>query len=316
MRTRCKSCGEVRAKNTTRQFEHLQTCTEFLNSTEGQEAHANGILQMPPDGAASRPKPDIFRGSAPNPNLGFTRPQARPRASGGRPAITPMRPGATPSAKSPSLVNHLLAKNRTAVDAATQVQFLSHAGCGTLSHLALGQWLTQQGHMSRSLITFIGSVIGKIRLPDVMDHQKDTNWRTLDLLLSCLNNAKRELDFLRSTQAKYNIEADREGPKYATKGIVDLFANASNPSASILEAMVVLWSVEWVSCYTVRIIQLKSFTDDQSCTMPHGATPSLSSNLRLRLQHHIRSLPTCHNRQNITSPRLNLAQGSQTQSGT
>ena len=248
MRTRCKYCGAARAKNTTRQFEHLQTCTEFLNSSEGQEAQANGSLQTPIEGASSTSKPDIFRGGAPNPNLMINRSNGRPRGNSGRPNITPNRPGqVVPPKQSPSLVNHLLAKHRSSVDAATQLQFLSHAGCGTLSSTALGQWLTQQGHMSRSLITFIGGVISKIRLTDVKSPQQDTQWRTLDLLVSCLNNAKRELEFLRTTQQKYSLESDREGPRHATKGFIDLFASASNPAASLLEGMVVLWSVEWVS---------------------------------------------------------------------
>ena len=85
-----------------------------------------------------------------------------------------MRPAA--AKPSPSLVNHLLAKNSSAVTEATRQQFLSQAGCGTLSANALGQWFSQQNHMSRALISLIGTTIGKIRLGNTQNPQSDTNW--------------------------------------------------------------------------------------------------------------------------------------------
>ena len=98
--------------------------------------------------------------------------------------------------------------------------------------------------MSRALVTFIGNVIGKIRLADAKNPLQDTNWRTLDLLVSCINNAKRELEFLRSTAQKYGLQSDGEGPKHATKGLIDLLAASSHANASLLEGMVVLWSIQ------------------------------------------------------------------------
>lgn len=248
MRARCKYCGFVRAKNTTRQFEHVQQCNEFLNSTEGQMAIAEGLLSMQPpmdpNLTASGGRSDIFKGRAPNPT--FNRPVSKQRQSTGGPNATPSRPPGIPK-PSPSLVNHLLTKHRDALDQATQLPFLSHAGCGTLSRAALQQWLTQQGHMSRALCTYIGSLIGKIRLTDTQNPSNDTSWRTLDLLVSALNNAKRELDFLRNTHFKYNLQSDAESPKPATKGFIDLFAGVASPAASLLEGLVVLWAVEYVS---------------------------------------------------------------------
>lgn len=158
-----------------------------------------------------------------------------------------MRPPPTPA---PSLINHLLVKKKAEVEAATQVPFLSHAGCGTLSVTALNQWLAEQGHFSRALVTFIGGVIGKIRLPEVSNPENDSDWRLLDLLVSALNNAKRELDFCRSTMLKYHLETDHEPPKFATKALVDLFVSSASPSAAMLEALTVLWSVEYVSLHS------------------------------------------------------------------
>lgn len=246
MRTRCKYCGAVRAKNSTRQVEHLQQCHEFLNSTEGQAALADGSLQLPNDDNGESGRRDIWKGGAPNPNLNVNvkRGQWAPRQNSKPSQRTPNTASKKPA---PSLVNHLLLQNRDKIEAATQQPFLSHAGCGTLSSTALETWLTQYGHMSRSLTTFIGTLIGKLRLTDTNKPQYDSSWRTLDLLVSSLNNAKRELEFLRTTQQKYGLHPERELPKHATKGFIDLFASVSSPSAGLLEGMVVLWTVQYVS---------------------------------------------------------------------
>lgn len=206
MRARCKYCGWARAKNSTRQYEHLQQCHEFQKTTEGQQAVEDGLLTTAPvDGNGQVPAKSIWRGGAPNPNLSGAGP-GRPK---GRPSNpTPAR--AQPPA--PSLANHLLTKNKDTVDQAVQVQFLSHAGCGTLQASALEQWLAQQTHLSRASTSFIGNLIGKIRLPATDFPQSDTSHRALDLLVSTINNAKRELEFLRTTQHKYGIAGGKELP--------------------------------------------------------------------------------------------------------
>ncbi|KAF2485814.1 hypothetical protein BDY17DRAFT_111980 [Neohortaea acidophila] len=249
MRTRCKYCGFVRAKNSTRQYEHLQSCNEYLASSEGQQALADGLLTAPIDASRSTNANtgDIFNGAAPNPNLTFPeqiRGGKRVRLSNpAQSTSTPTRPP-PPRKPSPSLVNHLLTQNRSSVEQSIQLPFLSHAGCGTLSRAALQQWLTQQSHLSRSLCTFIGTLIGKIRLNDAPNPSLDTSWRALDLLVSALNNAKRELDFLRSTHMKYGLQQDTDAPRPATRGMLDLFAAASAPAASLLEGLVILWAIE------------------------------------------------------------------------
>lgn len=245
MRARCKHCGFVRAKNSTRQFEHLQQCADFLNSSEGQQAVTDGILTMQLNteapSASTSGKGDIWKGAAPNPNLTFRNPAPRQRTSTGRPTIPPTTPKPVPS-----LISHLLMKSSLAVEQSTQLPFLSHAGCGTLSRAALQQWLTQQNHLSRSLCTFIGSLIGKIRLTPTLNPNLDTSWRALDLLVSALNNAKRELEFLRTTHVKYGLQQDMSPPKPPTKGITDLFASATSPAASLLEGLVIVWTLQHV----------------------------------------------------------------------
>lgn len=205
MRSRCKYCGWSRAKNSTRQYEHLQQCHEFQQTTEGQQAVSDGLLTSAPvDQSGHVPAKSIWRGGAPNPNLSGNNRQRQHRQSNAAPARA--------QPQSPSLANHLLTKNKAFAGEAIQVQFLSHAGCGTLQESALQQWLTQQTHLSRASTAFIGSLIGKIRLPATDFPQNDTSHRALDLLVSTINNAKRELEFLRQTQQKYNIPGGKELP--------------------------------------------------------------------------------------------------------
>lgn len=269
MRVRCRHCGFVRAKNTTRQVEHLATCQEFLGSTEGQQALASGDLQLQP-GTGENGK-DIWRGSAPNPNLAgmINRrgPQKNPRSNPGS-NYTPVRP----LAPKPSLGNHLMSRVRDALTAATQQSFLSHAGCGTLSAAALNQWLAQEIHISRALVTFVGSLIGKVRIPEISHLQSDPTFRALDLLCSAVNNMKKELEFLESTKRKYDLHVEIEEPKPATKGFVDLFAAAASPQSSLLEGLVVLWATE--HCFCTSFQYAANFMSTPSAAASNYALPS------------------------------------------
>lgn len=245
MRVRCLSCGFVRAKNTTRQVEHLGTCELFKNSPEGAAAVANGELEMAPSGNRNYTcGTDIWRGGAPNPNL----------LVGNAPHITPTRPMATnsrlppPPRQTPSLVAHLLNKHSDKVNKATQQPFLSHAGCGTLSGSALKTWLVQNGHISRALMSAIGALIAKVRLPDVGNTRADTSFRALDLLISTITNIRKEIDFIENTKHKYNLVTVSEPPSPMTKAYMDLLASVAAPQADLLEGMVALWATEHVSC--------------------------------------------------------------------
>jgi hypothetical protein len=250
VRVRCKSCGYVRAKNSTRQIEHILTCKEFLNSEEGQRAAANGELVPAPLPAAPGSN-EIWRGKAPNPSLTVNRraPQKTPRHSGNNMGSTPSRAPTGPPRPAPSLATHLLALNAAAVISATQLPFLGHAGCGTLSAPALLQWLNQDSHISRGFVSFIGTLIGKVRLPETANSQQNTTFRTLDLLISTLNNVRREMSFFEATAQKHNLTLGGSEAKPATQALLDLFANACSPSASLLQGLVVLWAVEHVSSY-------------------------------------------------------------------
>jgi hypothetical protein len=72
----------------------------------------------------------------------------------------------------------------------------------------------------------------------------------MDLLISALNNMRREMQFFEITATKYGLPLSMEPPTPVTRALLDLLASTSSPSASLLEGMVVLWGTEQV-CRTV-----------------------------------------------------------------
>lgn len=256
-KVRCVHCGFVRAKNTTRQIEHLQECTAYQQSPEGQRAMNTPGSDNPRTTQAdsSTPsRPGIYTGQNPNPNLIVQRrgPNKRNR-DGADKNNTPSRPVMAPPiaparpVEQPSLTKHLLSRDPTAFTNATQQPFLSHAGLGTLSSGALRQWLTQDSHYSRGYISFVGALISKIRLPAVPNTQFHPLYRAMDLLISALNNVRREMSFFEITATKYNLNLTGETPNPITRSYLDLLVSASSPAASLLEGLVVLWATEHAS---------------------------------------------------------------------
>ena len=73
-KVRCQYCGFVRAKNTTRQIEHLQECQAYLNSAEAQAHAASQAGQSMADVNMSQGSSvAILSGQQPNPNLQVNR---------------------------------------------------------------------------------------------------------------------------------------------------------------------------------------------------------------------------------------------------
>ncbi|KAF1930449.1 heme oxygenase-like protein [Didymella exigua CBS 183.55] len=259
-RVRCQHCGFVRAKNTTRQIEHLQECQAYLNSPEAQ-AHmiANQSSQSMVDSTMSQAPSAILNGQQPNPNLQIRRrgPNTK-RARDGQ----PIAPNPMQQHSAPSLTGHLLTTCAGPFVQATQQPFLSHAGCGSLAADPLSQWLVQDGHYSRGYIRFVGQLLAKIRLPQTQNSQFHPMYRTMDLLISALNNMRREMQFFEITATKYGLALGNEPPSPITRALLDLFVSASSSSASLLEGMVVLWGTE--HCYRSAWQYASSFSTSLS----------------------------------------------------
>lgn len=247
-------------------IEHLQQCQTYLDSLEGRTLlHATSTDDVnpqpsPSQGLSSQTPPfqprtgkNIWSGQNPNPNLMINRrgPNKRNR-DGTSKSMPPPPPSASRPAPAPSLATHLLSRDPAAFTTATQQTFLSHAGCGTLSAGALSQWLAQDSHFSRGYISFVGSLIGKVRLPQATNMQNHPLCRTMDLLIGALNNFRREMTFFEVTATKYSLHVPIEPPDPITKSYLDLFVASSSPSVSLLEGMVVLWATEHVRIPTTR----------------------------------------------------------------
>ncbi|KAH7406553.1 hypothetical protein DE146DRAFT_647816 [Phaeosphaeria sp. MPI-PUGE-AT-0046c] len=269
-KVRCLHCGFVRAKNTTRQIEHLQECQSYLASPDAQ-THMAQMQQQNAEGmdaSISQPPNQILNGQAPNPNLQVHR--RGPNGKRGRDGklIAPNVP--VPPHQAPSLTAHLLTMCSHPFTQATQQPFLSHAGCGSLAAGPLSQWLAQDGHYARGYIRFVGQLLAKIRLPQTQNSQFHPMYRTMDLLISALNNMRREMQFFEITATKFGLVLGQEGPTPITRALLDLFVSASSTSASLLEGMVVLWGVE--HCYRSAWQYASSFTTSIS-------TPSAESHI-------------------------------------
>jgi thiaminase len=189
-----------------------------------------------------------LNGQQPNPNLQIHRRGPNPkRARDGQPIAPNLAPHIAPS-----LTSHLLTTCSGPYTQATQQPFLSHAGCGSLAPGPLSQWLVQDGHYARGYIRFVGQLLGKIRLPQTQNSQFHPMYRTMDLLISALNNMRREMQFFEITATKYGLPLSMEPPTPVTRALLDLLASTSSPGASLLEGMVVLWGTEQV-CKTVAM---------------------------------------------------------------
>jgi hypothetical protein len=230
----------VRAKNTTRQIEHLQECSTYLSSPEAT-AHMQSTAEPIITHEATR---SMLNGTHPNPNLQIHR--RGPNQKRRDPILVPAPSRPPPGPPQPSLAAHLVNTNATLFGSATQQPFLSHAGCGTLSAAALTQWMVQDGHYTRGYMQFIGCLIGKIRLPPAANSQFHPMYRTMDLLISALNNIRREMSFFEITATKYGIQLTDDPPNSITRAYLDLFMGVAAPSASLLEGLVVLWATEHV----------------------------------------------------------------------
>ncbi|KAH7004559.1 hypothetical protein EDB82DRAFT_52224 [Fusarium venenatum] len=298
-RVRCRSCGFVRAKNATRQADHLMQCKDFIATTEGEELLASGSLVH---NAQQQQPPAIWNGARPHPDLMVRRLSNRPPSAtmsvGHHPRPSPSR--TSQRLEPPSLAQHLLGQSENVLTNAVQHSFLAHAGSGSLSENAFNQWLAQIGYISRSLVPFTGALIGKIRIPETANLEHDSTFRCLDLLCSAVSNMKKELEFLEATKHEYGLEVGLDEPRPATKSFIDLFNSASCASATLLEGMVLLWAVEilfynsfsYAGSFVARSVPTpeRSSFSLPSYSLPSSASPSAYSSQTIRKDKHTTAL--------------------------
>ncbi|KAI9692575.1 MAG: hypothetical protein M1822_006806 [Bathelium mastoideum] len=254
-----------KAKNSTRQNEHLSLCQAYLSSLGNEKNNTDSSLDSGNGATLKASSGGILNGTVPNPNLQVQ----RGGRSSGKKATGPRASSSMPRSDIRSLTTHLLHRFSDGFTAATQHPFLTHAGCGSLSGAALSEWLTQDSHYARGYVAFIGGLIAKVRLPHTSNTQFHILYRTLDLLISALNNVRREMSFFEITATKYGLTVSDVPPTPICRAYLDLFRSASSPGASLLEGIVVLWATE--HCYH------DAWSYAASCTSNRGASGAASA---------------------------------------
>ncbi|KAI2614480.1 heme oxygenase-like protein [Hypoxylon fragiforme] len=144
---------------------------------------------------------------------------------------------------------------------ATRTEFLSLAGQGRLPSELLSQWLSQDRLYVQAYIRFAGGLISRVNLSariDGEDASKAMHWRILSLLQTALAGVMRELQFFEEATKKYGLDLDTLGPmavgfapNKVTQDYIDLFDSFTaqpqgNPSRTLLDGLVVLWTTEKV----------------------------------------------------------------------
>lgn len=153
-------------------------------------------------------------------------------------------PASATPARTPTMVPSLVSRlERQAAPLSTvcQHQFLCSAGAGTLEADLFTQWAAQRAHFFRAYISFVGSLLAKIRIPIAPNVQSHASYRTVLTLQAVLSNVLAAVNLLET-----NVTHSPEPPTSATKAYIDLLQSCSAPNASLLEGLLVLWATEMV----------------------------------------------------------------------
>jgi len=172
---------------------------------------------------------------------------------------------------------------------ATTAPFLLAAGCGTLPAPTLCKWLVQDIHYARAYVRFVGGLIAKLRLgtglgattfgsrglagegsvdegqegkvngAEIGEGARANNAgrerervmeKAFDLLVKALVNIQQEMRFFDDAVARYGLELQRKEMGGVMKGYADLFEKiGAQGDGGLLEGMVVLWGMEYVSSH-------------------------------------------------------------------
>ncbi|KAH7889198.1 heme oxygenase-like protein [Phlebopus sp. FC_14] len=165
----------------------------------------------------------------------------------------------------PKLSAHLSALFPTAYGAATSHVFLKNAANLSLSSDTLAYWLFQDRiYAAHAYPRFIGQLITKIQLDSPPSYYaSDLGRRTLAMLVDCLNNIVREVNFFEDTAKKYGlniggVEGQKDEVWVVRKATRDYVAEMAKVGAlgSLEDGLVFLWAMEkiyldaWTNVHT------------------------------------------------------------------
>ncbi|KAK0128844.1 hypothetical protein ONS95_000792 [Cadophora gregata] len=181
------------------------------------------------------------------------------------------------------LTTHILSLHPEAFTLATQSPFLAHAGAGTLSKNVLQKWLAQDRLYAQAYIRFAALLLANVGLKGRVD-ERALEERLLDLLLSSINNVRRELKFFEDVATRYDLDIsspstssivkddevqEKEGVSEGVRMYRKLFFEVGEAVESgkmgMLEGLVLLWGTE--VCY------LTAWRYTGSCSSSTAANP-------------------------------------------
>ena len=164
----------------------------------------------------------------------------------------------TSTTASPSLTAHLLSIQSTAHDSATHHPFLLRSGIGTIADSAVCQWLVQDKYYQLGYVSFIGALLSKLDLSDLISPTPSNTKAetpqhlartTTQVLIDSLNAIQQEIEFYDRTAETYKLELRYAEMSAATREYVELFKEVGNGDGGVLRGLVVLWATEHVrSC--------------------------------------------------------------------
>lgn len=190
----------------------------------------------------------------------------------------------------PSITTHLLHLDETSLKAATQHPFLEAAATQALPLDKLKAWLAQDRLYALSYTNFIGALIAKTPIPTTAERENTLEWRTIDILIDCLTNIRREVKMFEETAEAEGFleEICSAYPSVQTRAYQDLFAGASAPNKPLIVGLTTLWGTEecylrsWRHAKTKIDLSLSSKEKDvmQRIFIPNWSSPDFEAFVR------------------------------------
>ncbi|KAL4067023.1 hypothetical protein V8B97DRAFT_2064763 [Scleroderma yunnanense] len=175
-------------------------------------------------------------------------------------------------------------------DAAISHQFLRDAANLNLPHDRLAFWLAQDRiYAGQAYPRFIAFLITKIPLDSTDEKTRDRSRRTLQVLVGCLDNIVREVNFFEDTARKYDLNIGGVSPgegqvwleRKATRDYTAEMAHIAS-LGSLEDGLLFLWAMEkvyldaWTNVYSA--LATKSDLDlDKTGKALHDLSYSWSS---------------------------------------
>ncbi|KAF9477958.1 heme oxygenase-like protein [Pholiota conissans] len=187
---------------------------------------------------------------------------------------------------SPPLSEHLISLDTfPSYKDATRHTFLAQAGDGTLPLSRLALWLSQDRiYAAHAYPRFIGSLLSRIPFQDSDNPsgpKERQNEEILRVLVSCLDNIVREVQFFKDTTEQFGLNVEEWAQRKATRDYTAEMVRVAS-SGSLEDGIIFLWAMERVyldAWRYVKSIQKQSANPtDSNASNNVAAVRSLAEN--------------------------------------